>query len=885
MSFENFNCDGGAVTNGSAAIGGEPVSYTAINNLAGSAAPENPYSGNFDTALSLTDMGFHVHPVHEQGRGVKFPFKDFEWKERSSNDIMQLIEWWRTPGHEYYHPDAAPAIDCEKSELVVIDADFKYKYEDGVSTGLSKWLDLVAEHGGLPSNTPIVQTPSQGHHAIFRQRQDREPLGCSRGQLPKGNEVRGVGGYVVGCGATVEAGTYTLVSGDLRDIPEIPEWLYDVIQGARRHDAKDVVYERLDDYDLARERQKVAKALRFIPSDDRESHWLPVGMAIASHFGDDGRDLWDVWSAVSKTVFNEPGQEKAWNSFSQPGDNRGGRALVGAGSIFALAKGYGYPDETKIPQQNAELFKEIIEAELPPPPAEKMFPGGVHAVPQPPPSTNGALDWPELDPLIVEAKREPYPLEALPDGIRSAVDEVQAYVKCPVSLVASSALAALAIAAQGLADVRRDARLLGPCGLYFLLVADSSERKSTVDKQFSKAVRDYDQKQRRAFAPRVQIYEAQLTAWEATNKGLKSNVERAAKTGKPSEEAEEALEKHALEKPAKVRVPCLLYENATTEALLSSMADNNSMAAIVSAEGGTVLGGYSMRADGLMQNLATLNKLWDGDGQSVRRATTKSFDLQNPRLAISLAVQTETIRQFIDKTGGLARGSGFAARFLTSCPESTAGSRDYEEPRSMPHLDAFQARVGELLDLVPMPDDEGQVRRYVLDLSPEAKEHWKGRYNAVELSMGRGGGFADLKDVAGKAAENAARIAACFHILEYGEAAEFFAIEERNMAAAWKIVEWHLTEAKRFFAKVDLPEELRHAAGLDEWLIATCNRQGASELPLRDTLYKGPGPTRKAQARNAAVVELAQRGRVRCFERDGKQVIAVNPALLGEVRS
>ena len=62
-------------------------------------------------------------------------------------------------------------------------------------------------------------------------------------------------------------------------------------------------------------------------------------------------------------------------------------------------------------------------------------------------------------------------------------------------------------------------------------------------------------------------------------------------------------------------------------------------------------------------------------------------------------------------------------------------------------------------------------------------------------------------------------------------------------------------------------------------------KKGAGELPLRDTLRTGPTPTRKAQARDAAVVELAQRGRVRCFDRGGQQLIAVNPQLLSEVRS
>jgi putative DNA primase/helicase len=40
--------------------------------------------------------------------------------------------------------------------------------------------------------------------------------------------------------------------------------------------------------------------------------------------------------------------------------------------------------------------------------------------------------------LIAKIDPEPYPLDALPATIRAAVEEVQAFTKAPVSLVASS---------------------------------------------------------------------------------------------------------------------------------------------------------------------------------------------------------------------------------------------------------------------------------------------------------------------------------------------------------------------------------------------------------------------------------------------------------------
>ncbi|PIV88684.1 MAG: hypothetical protein COW48_04715, partial [Hydrogenophilales bacterium CG17_big_fil_post_rev_8_21_14_2_50_63_12] len=50
--------------------------------------------------------------------------------------------------------------------------------------------------------------------------------------------------------------------------------------------------------------------------------------------------------------------------------------------------------------------------------------------------------WPEPQPLSAKVEPEPYPVDALPDTIRAAVEEVAGFVKAPLPMVASSALAA-----------------------------------------------------------------------------------------------------------------------------------------------------------------------------------------------------------------------------------------------------------------------------------------------------------------------------------------------------------------------------------------------------------------------------------------------------------
>jgi putative DNA primase/helicase len=51
------------------------------------------------------------------------------------------------------------------------------------------------------------------------------------------------------------------------------------------------------------------------------------------------------------------------------------------------------------------------------------------------PEGNG---WPDPHPLAAKIEPEAYPLDALPDTIRAAVEEVAGFVKAPAALVASA---------------------------------------------------------------------------------------------------------------------------------------------------------------------------------------------------------------------------------------------------------------------------------------------------------------------------------------------------------------------------------------------------------------------------------------------------------------
>src|SRR5690606_31551671 len=154
----------------------------------------------------------------------------------------------------------------------------------------------------------------------------------------------------------------------------------------------------------------------------------------------------------------------------------------------------------------------------------------------------------------------------------------------------------------------------------------------------------------------------------------------AARQGKSVEAKRADLAALEHEEPEPPRVPRLVYGDATPEALTWGLAKGWPSGGVLSSEAGAIFGSHGMGRESIMRNLAILNELWDGRPQSFdRRKEGGSFTVRGARLTVALQVQEATLREFFARSGVLARGSGFLARFLVSWPESTQGQRLFSE--------------------------------------------------------------------------------------------------------------------------------------------------------------------------------------------------------------
>ncbi len=487
------------------------------------------------------------------------------------------------------------------------------------------------------------------------------------------------------------------------------------------------------------------------------------------------------------------------------------------------------------------------------------------------------VNWPDPEPLFApnEAER-PYPLDALPVVMARAIEEYRAYGQQPLALIACSALASASLASQGLVDVARDQRLMGPISLHINVVAVSGERKTSADRVFTKALREWESERREALQPAADKACAAVATWTAEREGLLQKIKaNAGKTGADAEANLARCKQRLIElesaRPDQLILPFLFYEDTNAARLAVDLAGGWPSASLWSDEGGLVIGGHGMNDDNLMGFIGLLNRLWDGHGFVRRRLTTKSGTIKGRRFTVSLMMQPIVFARLLGAVDGASRGMGWIARTLMTWPESTIGSRPYQDAPDMPALDVLHRRLRELLDMeLPVDGPEMRLSPPLLRLSPPAFQVWRSLHNEIEAALSCAGEFGSIPDIGAKIAENAARIAGVFHVVERGPGGS---IDVQTMQGAAAVAVWHLNEARRISATNEKPRDTVDAELLLTWLLG----EPAGLIEPRDILNRGPSPLRNKDRRDNAVRVLIEKHCVLEVKEGRASRLALNP--------
>ena len=359
-------------------------------------------------------------------------------------------------------------------------------------------------------------------------------------------------------------------------------------------------------------------------------------------------------------------------------------------------------------------------------------------------------------------------------------------------------------------------------------------------------VRRREARLREAYEPLASEYAVSFAAW----RGQRQQIERQqADVGKRRSE----LETLGPEPEAPIK-PVLTLGESPAEGLAKHMPTLPGALGIFSAEGGQFLSGHGFSNEAKLRTAASFASLWDGQGLRRLRAGDGLIDLHGRRFVCHLMIQPDAAAGVLNDP--VLRDQGFLSRFLIAAPESLAGSRLWREPSAAiePALKRFIARMLAVFEMPPVTSEKAanELQPRALELSPEARALWIEFHNAVETEIRPDGLLDGLRDVAGKAAEQAGRIAGVLQIVDDAMAST---IEADAMARACELADWHLREAARLATEALVSPELRDAQILLDWL----HRRRLEKVTAATLQKSGPGPLRvKARLDPALVARVLE---------------------------
>ncbi len=434
-----------------------------------------------------------------------------------------------------------------------------------------------------------------------------------------------------------------------------------------------------------------------------------------------------------------------------------------------------------------------------------------------------------------------FPIDAFPIIAREAAQEVERNVQAPPSMIGTELLAAMSATAQAHVKVKL------PTGgdpksvsLYAMTVAEPGERKTQVHRHIFKSLYQRDEIHATHYAVEMEEYNLKISIFESVIRELTRQITQATCAGNPTDELTAKLKDQKKLKPLKPQSRRLIFQNASERSILDAMEGDGRSIALLGDEGEVILTSPLFSQNGF------LNKSWDGGPVILDRGNGVSLTARDTRTTVSIMVQGEVLRDFLQRRGQSARGSGFIARFLITCPPSTRGWRfNHVGNQSWHALHAFYTLINELSGDATCTPCRVDV---VYEFDDDATHDWINYTNNIEANIRQTGALRNIPDFASKAGEITARIAAILH--HFGR--QQGKMSRDTLKCAMDLMDFYINEFLRFFSpQHEVPQVQIDAQALESYLLRTCWLRGY-EMTARNDVYRN-GPIRKKSQYEAAL--------------------------------
>ena len=454
---------------------------------------------------------------------------------------------------------------------------------------------------------------------------------------------------------------------------------------------------------------------------------------------------------------------------------------------------------------------------------------------------------PEKRPLFRELPTaQPFPMDAL-GPLQDAALAIHHRTQAPLAMCAQSALAAATLAAQAQRDVILPGGGRKPLTAIFVSIAESGERKSSVDRVALSAVYQVEQEWRQQSEGERLAYMNTKAAWDSAREKAKRGKNDMAAT----RNALEALGPEPKTPPH----PMLLVADPTPEALTLHLGQGRPMAGVFTAEGGLLIGGAAFNDEARMRTAALFNTLWDGDPIRRLRVGTGEKFLPGRRCSAHIMLQPVVADALFGDA--MFDGIGLLARMLIVAPNSTAGTRLYRDPDlgTDRALTEYNDRLTHLLkrEFVTRPDMPDVLDPPPMRLHFDAKAVWIKFHDECERAIASDGGLSTIRAFGAKLAEHAGRLAAILTLFDNCDAIEVPAIA---MQCGVTLATHYANEMLRLNGGASISRGLRTAKRLLDWWQV----QPDPVLHLATIYQFGPSELRDANAARTAALMLAESG-------------------------
>ena len=418
----------------------------------------------------------------------------------------------------------------------------------------------------------------------------------------------------------------------------------------------------------------------------------------------------------------------------------------------------------------------------------------------------------------------PFPVDLLPEPIKSYVQETSAAVGCPPIYIVLPLLSCIGQAIGSKLVVSPAQTWEAPPIFWTAIIGKTGTTKSPALRTVKTFFKDLEDGAHSDYETAITQYEADLETWKKKKKEDRG------------------------EKPVEPTIKRFYVDDTTMEALVQVLDENEDGVLVITDELKSWFASFDRYVTGKGGDATKWLTSWNGDEISVDRKTTgngkKHVRICNPVVNVAGTIQPEVLR----KTVSAHVENGLFARLLFAYPPSKPqvwnnNEIDEETTRNMKQV--FDQLVSA----------RQRNEKVTLTLSDDAMKVWEPFFNANQQLVHKSEGQ-NAYPLA-KHDQYALRIALILHVIENAGKSELPEISEGTVKAAVEITHWFRDETLRVY---DIFDQATDESKMKD-LLYLIGLRDDGKITVRDLQRSNSKRYPNAEFVSQALQELADTGR------------------------